>query len=102
MDTSGQFSMQGLAGPQGVPTGSIPPEILQGFMSSGQTIDDTLNTWAQLFPAKGAQLGLIKDLIQKLVAEIVAEGAGPTSPTAAGPAFPGGGIDRGVAGAGTI
>jgi len=29
-------------------------------------------------------------------------GAGATSPTNAGPAYPGGGIDRGIAGAGTI
>ena len=90
----------------GVPMGALPPEMLRGIMQTGETIDSAIKAVAQLAPAKGAQLSLIQQLLQQVFAEIVAEAAGNAgatiSPTATGPAFPGGGIDRGVAGAGTI
>lgn len=97
------MSMRGLVpGGGGVPTGQIPPEMLRGVMQAGESVGSALDSLAQLFPAKGAQLALIKDLLQQIFAEIMSEGAGAIAPTAAGPAFPGGGIDRGIAGAGTI
>jgi len=95
------MSMRGLA-PGGVPTNQIPPEMLRGVMQAGESIGGAVDSVAQLFPAKAAQLALIKDLLQQIFAEIMAEGAGAISPTAAGPAFPGGGMDRGIAGAGSI
>jgi hypothetical protein len=94
------FSARGLA-PQ-VSTDQIPPEMLQGIMSVLTTIAAGLDSVAQAVPDKGAQVGLIKELLQRLMAEITQAGAGPLSPTAPGPAFPGGGLDRGISGPGSI
>lgn len=96
------FSMRGLAGPSQVPTDQMPPEVLRGVMEAAEGVGTTLDSFAQFFPAQAARFGLIKDLLQAAMAELVAGGAGAISPTASGPAFPGGGIDRGVAGAGAI
>lgn len=103
------FSMRGLSGGapgmpgmSPVPTDQIPPEVLQGVMQAATTVGSTLDSFAQFFPAQAARFGLIKDLLQQAMAELVAGGAGAASPTASGPAFPGGGMDRGVAGAGAV
>ncbi len=95
------LSPKGLA-PQPMSSTQMPPEILTGLMQSAQTIGQMLDSFAQITPDKGAQLALIKDLIQRYLADVMSAGAGPVSPTAAGPAFPGGGIDRGIAGAGAV
>jgi len=96
----GGFSMQGLV-PQ-VPTDQMPPEVLTGLMQAAQTMNATLDSFAQVTPDKGAILALIKDMLQRYLAEVMSAGAGPVSPTAPGPAFPGGGIDRGIAGPGSV
>ena len=96
------FSPQGLTGPPQVPSDQMPPEVLTGLMQAAQTISSTLDSFAQVTPDKGAQLALIKDLLQRYLADIMAAGAGPVSATAPGPAFPGGGIDRGIAGPGSV
>mgnify|MGYP001559151617 CR=1 FL=1 len=103
----GPMGVRGLVpGGGGVPMGALPPEMLRGIMQTGETIDSAIKAVAQLAPAKGAQLSLIQQLLQQVFAEIVAEAAGnggaTISPTAAGPAPPMGGIDRGISGAGTI
>lgn len=103
----GPMSVRGLV-PGGGPVamGQLPPEILRGVMQTGETIDSAIKSIAQLAPGKAAQLNLIQALLQQVFAEIVSEAAdnaGATiSPTATGPAFPGGGMDRGIAGAGTV
>jgi hypothetical protein len=96
------FSPQGLTGAPQVPTDQMPPEVLTGLMQAAQTISSTLDSFAQVTPDKGAQLALIKDLLQRYLADVMAAGAGPVSATAPGPAFPGGGIDRGIAGPGSV
>jgi hypothetical protein len=96
------FSMRGLAGPSQVPINQIPPEVLRGVMEAAQSVGSTLDSFAQFFPDQAAQLGLIKDLLQQFLASLVAGGAGAIAPTAAGPAAPMGGTDRGVAGAGAV
>jgi hypothetical protein len=100
------FSMRGLSGgAPGMPpvsTDQMPPEVLRGVMEAATTMGSTLDSFAQFFPAQSARFGLIKDLLQQAMAELVAGGAGAIAPTATGPAFPGGGVDRGVAGAGSI
>ena len=98
--SSAPFSMQGLAPP--VPTNQMPPEVLTGLLQSAQTIGQMLDSFAQVTPDKAAQLALIKDLLQQYLADLAVAGAGPVSPTAPGPAFPGGGIDRGIAGPGSV
>jgi len=97
----GGFAAGGLA-PSMIPADQLPPEVLQGVMQSAQTIGQLLDSFAQVTPDKAAQLALIKDLLQRYLAEITVAGAGPISPTAPGPAFPGGGIDRGIAGPGSV
>lgn len=98
----GPLSMRGLAGGAPLPATSMPPEVLTGLLQAGQTIGQLLDSFAQVTPDKAAQLALIKDLLQQYFADIAAAGAGAISPTASGPAFPGGGIDRGIAGAGAV
>ena len=98
------FSMRGIAGcgPQGIPMAGMPPEVLTGITQSAQSMSDLLDSWAQITPDKAPQLALIKDMVAQYLADLMGAGAGPTSPTATGPAFPGGGMDRGLAGAGAI
>lgn len=93
--------IQGLVPPT-VPTDQMPPEVLTGLVQAAQTINATLDSFAQVTPDKGPQLALIKDLLQRYLAEVMTAGAGPVSPTAAGPAPPMGGIDRGIAGPGSV
>jgi hypothetical protein len=94
------FSMRGLA--PTVPSTQMPPEVLTGITQAAETVAQTLDSFAQITPDKAAQLALIKDLLQQYLADLMTAGAGPVSPTAAGPAAPMGGIDRGVAGPGAI
>lgn len=104
----GDFSMRGIAGgggpagPGGIPSSGMPPEVLTGLTQSMTTVAQLLDAAAQVTPDQAAQLGLIKDLISQYLATVMQAGAGPVSPTASGPAFPGGGMDRGTAGAGTV
>ena len=100
----GAFSMKGIAGggPAGLPSTGMPPEVLTGITSSAQSMSDLLDSWAQITPDKAPQLALIKDMVAQYLADLMGAGAGPTSPTATGPAFPGGGMDRGVPGAGSM
>lgn len=104
------FSLRGLA-PGGSPGASVPgsipstelsPEILTGLQQAMKTATDVLKQAAQITPDKGAQLGLINDLIEQYMADVMMAGSGPVSPNYAGPAFPGGGIDRGLPGPGTV
>lgn len=96
------FSPQGLTGAPPVPADQMPPEVLTGLMQAAQTINATLDSFAQVTPDKGPQLALIKDLLQRYLAEVMTAGAGPVSATAPGPAFPGGGLDRGISGPGSV
>jgi len=96
----GGFSLGGLASQ--LPTTQMPPEVLTGITQSAQSVSQLLDSWAQVTPDKGPQLALIKDMIQQYLADLMSSGAGPVSPTAPGPAFPGGGIDQGVAGPGAV
>lgn len=107
------FSMRGLAGggpmgpggpggPGSIPAGQMPPEVLTGITQAAQTMAMTLDSFAQVTPDKAAALGLIKDLLQQYLADLMVNGAQPTSPTAAGPAPPMGGMDRGISGPGSV
>lgn len=106
-DAGSGFSMRGIAGPGPgpagqIPTGGMPPEVLTGITQSAQAMSDLLDSWAQITPDQGPQLSLIKDMVQQYLASLMGAGAGPVSPTAPGSAFPGGGMDRGVPGPGTV
>lgn len=93
------FSLQQLAPP--VPSAQMPPEILTGIMQSAQTISDLLDAYAQTVPDMAADFAMLKDALAQVLAKLVQNGAGATSPTATGPAFPAA-FDRGISGAGTV
>jgi hypothetical protein len=97
---AGPFSMRGLASQ--IPSNQMPPQVLTGITQSAQSVGDLLDSWSQITPDQASQLSMIKDLIQQYLASLMSSGAGATSPTAAGPAPPMGGMDRGLAGAGSI
>src|SRR5262245_8055262 len=97
----GPFSMRGLA-PQVVPTNQMPPEVLTGITSAAQTINQLLDSFAQATPDKAAMLAMMKDMLQQYLAELMAAGGGAISPTNAGQAPAMGGMDRGIAGPGSI
>lgn len=96
------FSMQGLAGQQSIPSTQIPPEVLTGLTASAQKISEMLDSFAQVTPDKASQLAMIKDMLQQYLADLMTAGAGAIAPTASGSAFPGGGMDRGIAGPGAV
>lgn len=95
------FSLSAIAPPM-QPSDQMPPEILTGILSSATKIGQLLDSYAQVAPDLAVQFAMIKDQLATVLAQLTTKGAGPTSPTATGPAFPGGGIDRGIAGAGTV
>lgn len=101
------FSARGLVGdtgggPNSIPANMLPPEVITGLTSAFQQVTSVLDAAAQVTPDKGAQLSLIKDLIQQYLADLMSAGAGPSSSTATGAAFPGGGMARGISGAGAF
>lgn len=93
------MSLQGLAPP--IPSGQMPPEILTGIMQSAQSIAQLLDSYAQAVPDLAADWAQLKDHLATVLAKLMQAGSRPTSPTASGPVPPMGGIDRGIAGAGT-
>jgi hypothetical protein len=89
-------------GPTQIPSNRLPPEVITGVTASFQKVIEVVNSAVQVTPDKAAQLGMIVDLINRYLSDLQVAGAQPLSPTATGPAFPGGGFDRGVSGAGAI
>lgn len=96
-----EFSLQALAPPQ-VPSTQMPPEILTGIMQAAQQVAGLFDSFAQVTPDLAADWAALKDQLALVLAKLMQAGSSPTSPTATGSAFPGGGIDRGIAGAGAV
>lgn len=80
----------------------MPPEILTGIMQSAQSIAQLFDSYAQATPDLAADWAQLKNQLAAVLAKLVQAGSQPTSPTATGPAFPGGGMDKGIAGAGSV
>lgn len=78
-----------------VPPDQMPPEMLQAALGVGEQISTGLDSLAQTFPAFAQDFGLVKEALMMALSKVAQTGAPPTSPTAAGPNFPGGGIERG-------
>lgn len=90
-------SLAGLApASAGMDSTALPPEILQGVMQAAVKIGDMLDSFSQVTPDLQPDWQQIKDLLQTTLAKLITAGAPPLSPTATGPAFPGGGLDRGI------
>lgn len=99
----GPFSMTGMAGgAPSIPSNQLPPEVLTGVTASAQKISEMLDSFAQVTPDKASQLAMIKDMLQQYLADLMTAGAGAITPTASGSAFPGGGMQRGIAGPGAV
>lgn len=94
------FSLSAIA--PGMPSAAMPPEMLTAILQSAQKIGSMLDAYAQALPDMAVQFAQLKDQLQAVLAQVAVNGAGPMSPTASGQQFPGGGMDRGVAGAGMI
>ena len=95
-----QFSLEALAPP--VPAAQLPPETLTSMIQASQRIKAMYDSFAQITPDMAADWGMLKEQLETVLAKLLMQGAGATSPTASGSQFPGGGFDRGIAGAGTI
>lgn len=98
------FSLDQISGgaPGAIPSGQLPPEILQSIMQSAQKIGSMFDAYAQVTPDLGAQWAQLKDQLQQILATLMQNGAPAMSPTASGQQFPAGGVDRGIANAGAI
>jgi hypothetical protein len=96
-----QFSLQAIA-PGSVPAQQMPPEVITAIVSAAQKISTMIDSFIQVTPDLQQDWGLLKDQLQTVLAKLMTQGAGAMSPTATGPQFPGGGMDRGISGAGTI
>lgn len=99
-------SLRGMAGPGGgpgaIPTGQIPKEMLTGITAAATQIASMLDAFAQATPEQGGLLEEIKGKLQEYLAAVMVGGSTAVGPTASGSAFPGGGMTRGIAGAGAI
>lgn len=84
-----------MAGPSPVPIQRIPPQMLTGMLQAGEQMSTMLDAFAQAAPDLAAEFGQVKDTLLQALAKLTMAGGGPTAPTAPGPNFPGGGLDRG-------
>ncbi len=96
------MSLDQLAPGQPMNSGQMPPELLTGILQASQRIEQLLDSFAQVAPDLGVDFAMIKTALATTLAKLVERGAQPTSPTATGRQFPGGGFDQGIAGAGSV
>ena len=93
------FSMaamaQGASTPAMLGAQALPPEVLQGALKMGEGMVESYDQLAQLLPQFAPQWLQAKNALLDVLANVASLGAPPTSPTAAGSNFPGGGFDKG-------
>lgn len=78
-----------------VQSGAIPPEVLTGMLQAGETMVETIDSFAQIAPDLAPDFAVVKQALMAALAKVMQAGGGPTKPNAAGPGFPGGGFDSG-------
>lgn len=78
-----------------IPAHQLPPEVLTGILQAGEQISQMIDSFAQATPDLAADWAAAKNALMAAMSKVLQAGAGPTTPTATGPNFPGGGIDRG-------
>jgi hypothetical protein len=96
-----QFSLSAIA-PGTVPSQQMPPEVLTAIVASAQKIAALIDSYSQATPDMASDWDGLKQQLQMVLAKLMTQGAGAMSPTATGGQFPGGGMDRGISGAGTV
>lgn len=84
---------QGMA--PAVPADQFPPEVLTGMMQAAQKIAQDIDSFAQMTPDLAPDWAAVRSALAQAMSKLLMAGAGPSSPTAVGPGFPGGGLDRG-------
>ncbi len=92
----GMGPLSGMAGPAPIGSANLPPEILTGVLQAAEKIGEMFDSFAQVTPDLAADWSLLKDLLQRTLGKVLVAGGTPTSPTATGPQFPGGGISKGL------
>lgn len=78
-----------------IQSSQLPPEILTGMLQGCSAIEKMLLSFASITPDLAPAWGAVKEALLQAMAQVVQSGGGPVSPVAAGPQFPGGGIDNG-------
>lgn len=75
-------SPMGGPGAGGVAPGrTLPPEVLLGLISSGNTIAEMLDTVSQMAPDIAAEFAMAKDLVQRGLAKLMTAGGGIAPPS---------------------
>ena len=78
-----------------IPSNQLPPEVLQGILQAGEQISTMYDSFAQATPDLAPAWAMAKEALMMAMSKVLQAGSGPTSPTATGPQFPGGGFDKG-------
>lgn len=97
--SSGMNPGMPLPGEMQLPTlasGQLPPDILTGMTQTLGKMASDVDAIAQMAPDLAADCAAVRATLSALMSKVLVAGAGPISPTAPGPGFPGGGIDRGA------
>lgn len=86
-----------IAGPQQIPNTLQPggsrqlaPEVLQGLMQTGATIDEMINSMASMVPDLAQDLALAQDGIKRFLSKVLLAGGGPSTAAQAGTPMPNG------------
>lgn len=78
-----------------IPSQGLPKQVLTGIIELGGQINEQLNSIAQIVPDLAPDVEQARQAVAVLLSKVQLAGGGPASPTATGPSFPGGGLDRG-------
>lgn len=78
-----------------IPSMQLPPEVLTGILQAGEQIITMFDSFAQVTPDLATDWAVAREATMAAMAKVLQAGAAPTSPTAPGPGFPGGGVDAG-------
>ncbi len=73
----------------------MPPEVLTGITQVLEKMHDSCDSLAQALPQLASDFQQVQQVIQGVAAKVMMQGSSPSSPTNAGPGFPGGGMDSG-------
>lgn len=96
----GMPTLSGLSAPAPMTSGELPPEILTGIVQACQKITGMFDSFAQVTPDLAMDWDLCKTVVEKALGKVLAAGGGPSTPTATGGQFPGGGMSQGLPQAG--
>lgn len=74
---------------------TLPMDVLKGMTDTATKMAQDLDSFAQMTPDLAPDWAAVRAALSTAMAKVLMAGGGPTSPTATGPGFPGGGLDRG-------